>query len=103
MYWCILITGADLYSREGDQITLHVYRLPRECNFTPALLSASPLNIPISHPFAQVYVPLGTLIVSSSFALGSSLSNIVSSLVFVLVTRPYECSDRITASGEYHV
>ena len=46
-----------------------------------------------------MYVPLGTLIVSSSFALGSSLSNIVSSLVFVLVTRPYEVGDRVTASG----
>ena len=53
-------------------------------------------------PVVQVYVPLGTLIVSSSFALGSSLSNIVSSLVFVLVTRPYECSDRVTASGIFN-
>lgn len=50
-------------------------------------------------PVIQVFVPLGTVLVSASFAIGTSLSNVVSSLIFVLVTRPYAVGDRVTASG----
>jgi small-conductance mechanosensitive channel len=50
-------------------------------------------------PVIQVYVPLGTVLVSASFAIGNSLSNIVTAFMFVLVVRPYNVGDRITASG----
>jgi hypothetical protein len=50
----------------------------------------------------DVYVPLGTVLVSASFAIGASLSQIVSSLIFVLVTRPYNVGDRVTASGVFN-
>ena len=50
----------------------------------------------------MLQVPLGTVLVSASFAIGSSLSQIVSSLIFVLVTRPYNVGDRITASGVFN-
>lgn len=54
-----------------------------------SLLGAATLVI-FDVPLVQVYVPLGTLLVSASFAIGASISNIVSSLIFVLATRPFE-------------
>jgi len=50
-------------------------------------------------PIYQVFLPLGTVLVSASFAIGSTVSNIVSSLIFVLVARPYSIGDRVTCSG----
>jgi len=48
---------------------------------------------------ADVLVPLGTVLVSASFAIGPSLAQAVSSLMFVLVARPYAVGDRVTVSG----
>lgn len=53
-------------------------------------------------PVLQVLVPLGTVLVSASFAIGSSISAVVSSLIFVLVTRPYNVGDRVTCSGVFN-
>lgn len=53
-------------------------------------------------PLPQVLVPLGTVLVSASFAIGSSISAVVSSLIFVLVTRPYNVGDRVTCSGVFN-
>jgi small-conductance mechanosensitive channel len=48
-------------------------------------------------PVVQVFVPIGTVVVSLSFAIGSALSNIVSSLIFV-ASRPYDVGDRVAVS-----
>jgi len=50
-------------------------------------------------PVVQVFLPLGTILVSASFAIGNSLSNVVSSLIFVLLARPFHVGDRVTVSG----
>jgi small-conductance mechanosensitive channel len=47
---------------------------------------------------ASVIVPIGTLIVSCSFAIGPTVANVISSIILVLVTRPYDVGDRIYAS-----
>lgn len=47
----------------------------------------------------SVIVPAGTVLVSASFAIGPTFANVVSSLLLVLVTRPFDVGDRITASG----
>jgi len=52
------------------------------------IIAAVSLSI-FSVPVVDVFVPLGTVCVSASFAIGASLSNVVSSLIFVLVVRPY--------------
>ena len=49
-------------------------------------------------PVVQVYIPLGTVLVSASFAIGSSVSNVISALIFVLIMRPYQVGDRVTCS-----
>lgn len=65
------------------------------CIFAVAALYL--LDVPVD----KVFVPLGTILVSASFAIGSSLANVVNSLIFVLVTRPYHVGDRVTCSGVF--
>ena len=48
-----------------------------------------------------VIVPAGTVLVSASFAIGPTFAQVVSSLLLVLVTRPFDVGDRIMASGLY--
>ena len=50
---------------------------------------------------SAVIVPAGTVLVSASFAIGPTVAAIVSSLILVLVTRPFDVGDRVTASGLY--
>lgn len=45
--------------------------------------------------FQNVLVPLGTVMVSLSFALGPSISSTVSALLFILVQAPYDVGDRV--------
>lgn len=47
---------------------------------------------------AEVFIPLGTILVSASFAIGSAITNMVNSLIFVL-RGPYHVGDRVTVSG----
>ena len=46
-----------------------------------------------------VLIPLGTVLVSASFAIGPAVTQVMNSLLLVLVTRPFDVGDRITASG----
>jgi hypothetical protein len=48
--------------------------------------------------FTQVLVPLGTVVISLSFAFGPSISALVTSLIFILVHVPYEVGDRVQIS-----
>ena len=41
------------------------------------------------------------MLVSASFAIGSSVSNVVSALIFVLLMRPYQVGDRVTCSDVF--
>jgi len=43
-------------------------------------------------------VPLGTILVSASFAIGPSFVQVINSLVFVLITQPYDLGDYVTTS-----
>jgi small-conductance mechanosensitive channel len=47
---------------------------------------------------ASVIVPLGTVFVSASFAIGPTLANVISSIILVLITRPFDVGDRLYAS-----
>jgi small-conductance mechanosensitive channel len=47
----------------------------------------------------QLMLPLGTVIVSASFAIGPTVATVCQSLILVLITRPFDVGDRITASG----
>lgn len=47
---------------------------------------------------SAVIVPLGTVFVSASFAIGPTVANVISSIILVLITRPYDVGDRIYAS-----
>jgi hypothetical protein len=49
-------------------------------------------------PLADVAVPLGTVLVSASFAIGAPITAVVLSLLFVL-RGPFDVGDRVTASG----
>jgi hypothetical protein len=48
-----------------------------------------------------VLIPVGTVLVSASFAIGPAVTQVMNSLLLVLVTRPFDVGDRITASGLY--
>lgn len=41
------------------------------------------------------------MLVSASFAIGTSISNVVSALIFVLLMRPYQVGDRVTCSDVF--
>ena len=47
----------------------------------------------------SVLIPLSTVLVSGSFAVGPTLSSVVQALLLVLVVRPYDVGDRVTLSG----
>lgn len=48
----------------------------------------------------RALVLTGTLLVSVSFAIGTSISNVVESFIFLVVRRPYSESDRISLEGD---
>lgn len=54
----------------------------------------------LTRPSLYAYFP-GTVLVSASFAIGSSVSNVVSALIFVLLMRPYQVGDRVTCSDVF--
>jgi small-conductance mechanosensitive channel len=64
--------------------------------FSFALLVALLVVFDIS--VGAVLVPLGTFIVSASFAIGPTISSIVGSMLFVLVQRPFDAGDRVTVT-----
>jgi small-conductance mechanosensitive channel len=46
-----------------------------------------------------VFLPVASIILSLSFALGGPLSDTVRSIIFVVVSRPFDTGDRVTLSG----
>ena len=49
--------------------------------------------------FLDAIVPLGTVLVAISFAIGNTVKEVVESLVFILGVRPYDVGDRITVNS----
>jgi small-conductance mechanosensitive channel len=84
------------YALDGHQST--VTALAAVLNTAYAIVVAFAVSLTFEVPVVEVFVPLGTVIVSLSFAVGASVSNVVSSLIFVLIMRPYDVGDRVTAS-----
>lgn len=83
-------------SLNGHQSVVTALTTVMDAAFGIVLLVA--VSFAIEIPVVQVFVPLGTVLVSLSFAIGQSISNIVSSLIFVIISRPYDVGDRVTAS-----
>jgi hypothetical protein len=63
------------------------------------VLLALALCVVLDLNLQAVLIPFGTVLVSASFAIGPAVAQVMSSLLLVLVTRPFDVGDRITASG----
>lgn len=49
-------------------------------------------------PVSSLFVPVSSVLLSLSFALGTTISNAVTSFVFVVAMRPYDVGDRVATA-----
>eukprot|EP01138_Halocafeteria_seosinensis_P014716 gb/GECG01015023.1/.p1 GENE.gb/GECG01015023.1/~~gb/GECG01015023.1/.p1 ORF type:complete len:696 (+),score=53.99 gb/GECG01015023.1/:1-2088(+) len=63
-----------------------------------AVTSLSIWNVPLG----RIFVPLGTVVLITSFAISGTILRLVSSLMFVMGVRPYDVGDRVASASIYN-